>query len=51
VLFRSPVVLGAGALRAFGTEFELEAVIRRSRQVSAESIGDDHMLVLAPEGH
>jgi diaminohydroxyphosphoribosylaminopyrimidine deaminase/5-amino-6-(5-phosphoribosylamino)uracil reductase len=51
VLFRSPVVLGPGALGAFGTTFELESVIRDSRQISIESVGDDQLVVVAPKGH
>lgn len=49
-LFQSPVVLGPGALGAFGAHGELESVIRRSRRLSTEAIGDDQLLVLAPEG-
>jgi diaminohydroxyphosphoribosylaminopyrimidine deaminase/5-amino-6-(5-phosphoribosylamino)uracil reductase len=50
VLFQSPTLLGPDSLPAFGSLAEMETLIRRSRQVSAESIGDDRMLVLAPEG-
>ena len=49
VIFEAPVELGSGALPALGTPAKLEEVIRRSRQMSAERIGDDRMLVFAPE--
>jgi diaminohydroxyphosphoribosylaminopyrimidine deaminase/5-amino-6-(5-phosphoribosylamino)uracil reductase len=50
VLFQSPVSLGPGSLGAFGTYGDVDSMIGRSRLVSSEEIGDDRMLVLAPEG-
>jgi len=46
VLFQAPVLLGEGALPAFG---RLSGT-RRWRPLRSEWIGDDHMLVLAPGG-
>jgi diaminohydroxyphosphoribosylaminopyrimidine deaminase/5-amino-6-(5-phosphoribosylamino)uracil reductase len=51
VLFRAPVLLGAGSLPAFGSLTDVPSLIRRSALLAEERIGDDQMLVLAPEGH
>lgn len=52
VLFQAPVVLGEGALSAFGRLSGVgSADMRRWRPLYSEWIGDDHMLVLAPRGH
>lgn len=52
VLFQAPVVLGEGALSAFGRLSGVGAAdARRWRPLYSEWIGDDHMLVLAPRGH
>ena len=51
VLFQAPIVLGAGALPAFG-RFSSEVLgdVARFRPLRSEWIGDDHMMVLAPKG-
>ena len=52
VLFQAPVLLGKGALPAFGALPGAEAMnAPRWRPIGSEWIGEDHMLVLAPEGH
>ena len=52
VLFQAPVILGEGGLPAFGTIASTRTSdARRWRPVASEWIGDDHMLVLAPQGH
>jgi diaminohydroxyphosphoribosylaminopyrimidine deaminase/5-amino-6-(5-phosphoribosylamino)uracil reductase len=52
VLFQAPVVLGEGGLPAFGNVSGTSTrEARRWRPIKSEWIGDDHMLVLAPEGH
>jgi diaminohydroxyphosphoribosylaminopyrimidine deaminase/5-amino-6-(5-phosphoribosylamino)uracil reductase len=51
VLFQAPVLLGQGALAAFGALSGLTSATRRWRTLASEWIGDDHMVVLAPEGH
>jgi diaminohydroxyphosphoribosylaminopyrimidine deaminase/5-amino-6-(5-phosphoribosylamino)uracil reductase len=52
VLFQAPVLLGEGALSAFGRLSGVgTADVRRWRPLYSEWIGDDHMLVLAPGGH
>jgi diaminohydroxyphosphoribosylaminopyrimidine deaminase/5-amino-6-(5-phosphoribosylamino)uracil reductase len=52
VLFQAPVLLGEGALSAFGRLSGVgTADVRRWRPLYSEWIGDDHMLVLAPRGH
>lgn len=52
VLFQAPVLLGEGALSAFGRLSGAgTADMRRWRPLYSEWIGDDHMLVLAPRGH
>ena len=48
-LFQTPITLGPGALAAFAGHADVDSVIRSSRQISAETIGDDRLLVLAPE--
>lgn len=48
VLFQAPVLLGEGALPALGPA---QANVHRWRPLRSEWIGDDHMVVLAPEGH
>lgn len=49
VLFQAPVLLGEGALPAFGKLPATPALeARRWRPVHSEWIGDDHMVVLAP---
>lgn len=52
VLFQAPVLLGEGALSAFGRlSGSAPTEQRRWRPVHSEWIGDDHMLVLAPRDH
>jgi diaminohydroxyphosphoribosylaminopyrimidine deaminase / 5-amino-6-(5-phosphoribosylamino)uracil reductase len=52
ILFQAPVVLGEGALPAFGTLSPTStAHMRRWRPIDSEWIGQDQMLVFAPEGH
>jgi diaminohydroxyphosphoribosylaminopyrimidine deaminase/5-amino-6-(5-phosphoribosylamino)uracil reductase len=52
VLFQAPVILGEGGLPAFGTIAATRTSdARRWRPLASEWIGDDHMLVLAPQGH
>lgn len=52
VMFQAPVLLGEGALSAFGRlSGRGTADVRRWRPLYSEWIGDDHMLVLAPRGH
>jgi diaminohydroxyphosphoribosylaminopyrimidine deaminase/5-amino-6-(5-phosphoribosylamino)uracil reductase len=52
VLFQAPVLLGADGLPAFGRlPATSSSNARRWRPLHSEWIGDDHMLVLAPEGH
>jgi diaminohydroxyphosphoribosylaminopyrimidine deaminase/5-amino-6-(5-phosphoribosylamino)uracil reductase len=52
VLFQAPVILGEGGLPAFGTIAATPTSdARRWRPLASEWIGDDHMLVLAPQGH
>jgi diaminohydroxyphosphoribosylaminopyrimidine deaminase/5-amino-6-(5-phosphoribosylamino)uracil reductase len=51
ILFQAPIVLGQGALPAFaGFPSAMAAGAHRFRPVRSEWIGDDHMMVLAPEG-
>jgi diaminohydroxyphosphoribosylaminopyrimidine deaminase/5-amino-6-(5-phosphoribosylamino)uracil reductase len=52
VMFQAPVLLGQGALPAFGRLSGVgNADVRRWRPLYSEWIGEDHMLVLAPRGH
>jgi diaminohydroxyphosphoribosylaminopyrimidine deaminase/5-amino-6-(5-phosphoribosylamino)uracil reductase len=52
VLFQAPVLLGEGALSAFGRlSGSGPTDARRWRPLHSEWLGDDHMLVLAPRGH
>lgn len=52
VLFQAPVLLGEGALSAFGRlSVSGPTDTRRWRPLHSEWLGDDHMLVLAPRGH
>lgn len=49
VLFQAPVLLGEGALPAFGKLPATQALEgRRWRPIHSEWIGDDHMVLLAP---
>lgn len=49
ILFQAPILLGKGALAAFG-ELNVDPKHEpRFRLIRAERIGDDHMLVLAPQ--
>ena len=51
VLFQAPVILGEGGLPAFGSIASTRTgEAHRWRPLASEWIGDDHMLVLAPEG-
>jgi diaminohydroxyphosphoribosylaminopyrimidine deaminase/5-amino-6-(5-phosphoribosylamino)uracil reductase len=47
VLFQAPVLLGEGALSAFG-QLRRSSTTRRWQPIRSEWIGDDHMVVLAP---
>lgn len=52
ILFQAPVLLGEGALSAFGRlSGSGPTDARRWRPLHSEWLGDDHMLVLAPQGH
>jgi diaminohydroxyphosphoribosylaminopyrimidine deaminase/5-amino-6-(5-phosphoribosylamino)uracil reductase len=51
ILIQAPIVLGQGALPAFaGFPSAMDAGAHRFRPVRSEWIGDDHLMVLAPEG-
>ena len=51
VLFQAPVMLGEGALPAFGGLARMTVTdARRWKPIRSEWIGEDHMLVLAPQG-
>jgi diaminohydroxyphosphoribosylaminopyrimidine deaminase/5-amino-6-(5-phosphoribosylamino)uracil reductase len=52
ILFQAPVVLGEGAVSAFGTlSRKTTAPMHRWRPIDSEWVGQDQMLVFAPEGH
>lgn len=52
ILIQAPVVLGEGAVAAFGSLSPRSSdSMRRWRPLSSEWIGEDHMVVFAPEGH
>lgn len=48
ILFQAPILLGEGSLPAFTC---LPAGKRQFRLLRSEIVGDDHMMVFAPEGH
>lgn len=51
VLFQAPIVLGEGAMPAFGRfSSAIAGDAARFRPIRSERIGDDQMLVLAPKG-
>lgn len=52
ILFQAPVVLGEGAVSAFGSLTpKSTALTHRWRPIDSEWVGQDQMLVFAPEGH
>jgi diaminohydroxyphosphoribosylaminopyrimidine deaminase/5-amino-6-(5-phosphoribosylamino)uracil reductase len=52
ILIQAPVVLGEGAVAAFGSLSPRSSDrMRRWRPLSSEWVGEDHMVVFAPEGH
>lgn len=48
VLFQAPIVLGEGALPAFGRFSSVTGDAAMFRPLRSERIGDDHMMVFAP---
>jgi diaminohydroxyphosphoribosylaminopyrimidine deaminase/5-amino-6-(5-phosphoribosylamino)uracil reductase len=51
VIFRAPLVLGAGSLNAFGTAAAVRAAdARRWRLIESRRFGEDEMTVYAPPG-
>jgi diaminohydroxyphosphoribosylaminopyrimidine deaminase/5-amino-6-(5-phosphoribosylamino)uracil reductase len=51
ILIQAPILLGKGALPAFGGLSIGSAKEFRFRLLRSEWVGDDHMMVLAPKGH